>query len=416
MMQNSGIENSNAPKPLDGINVLDFCWVAVGPMTTKYFGEYGATVVRVESAKRPGALRSAAPFPDGIAGINRSAYFASYNANKMGITIDLRHPRARPLILRLAQWAHIVTENFTPGTMENLGLGYDQLRQANPALVMFSASMMGRGGPMSRQPGFGPVLSSLVGLTNVTGWPDRTPVNPYGAYTDFIVPRFAAAAILAALDQSRRTGQGMHLDLSQLETSLHFLAPLLLEYTANGRETGRQGNRDPHTAPHGVYPCRGPDRWLALACQTEAHWQTLLQIAEPDGQGPLHHGPFATLPERKAHEDALDAHLAHWTAQRQQRPLMQQLLEAGIPAGMVNDPRDLFDDPQLQHRQHFQWLPHPEIGPYATDQSEFHLSLTPGQLNAPAPLLGQHNRHFLQEIIGLTDHEYRSLESGGVLE
>ncbi|CAI8013939.1 Succinyl-CoA:(R)-benzylsuccinate CoA-transferase subunit BbsF [Geodia barretti] len=166
-------------------------------MTTKYLGEYGATVVRVESAKRPGTLRSAAPFRDGIVGINRSGYFASYNANKMGITVDMRHARARELMLRLVCWANIVTENFTPGTMEGWGLGFKELSEINPALVMFSASMMGRGGPMERQPGFGPVLSSLVGLTNVTGWPDRTPVNPYGAYTDFIVPKFAVAAIFS---------------------------------------------------------------------------------------------------------------------------------------------------------------------------------------------------------------------------
>jgi benzylsuccinate CoA-transferase BbsF subunit len=404
-----------AQKPLDGVNVLDFCWVAVGPMTTKYLGEYGATVVRVESAKRPGTLRSAAPFPDGVAGINRSAYFASYNANKMGITVDMRHPRARELMLRLAGWAHIVTENFTPGTMEGWGLGFDELRVVNPSLVMFSASMMGRGGPMERQPGFGPVLSSLVGLTNVTGWPDRTPVNPYGAYTDFIVPRFAVTAILAALDHSRRTGEGRHLDLSQLETSLHFLTPFLLDYTANGREQGRQGNHDPGAAPHGVYPCVGDDRWLALACSTEGQWQAFLAAAEPEG-GPLHAEAFATLLSRKANEDELDRTVAQWTAQHEQRPLMRMLQDAGVPAGAVNDPRDLFDDPQLQHRQHFRWLDHPEIGPYATDRSEFDLSLTPGSLDTPAPLLGQHTEHFLRNIIGLSGEEYRSLEADGVLE
>ena len=321
-----------APKPLDGVNVLDFCWVAVGPMTTKYLGEYGATVVRVESAKRPGTLRSAAPFRDGVAGINRSGYFASYNANKMGITVDMRHPRARELMLRLAGWAHIVTENFTPGTMEGWGLGFEELRAINPALVMFSASMMGRGGPMERQPGFGPVLSSLVGLTNVTGWADRTPVNPYGAYTDFIVPRFAVAAILAALDHSRRTGEGRHLDLSQLETSMHFLAPFLLDYTANGREQERRGNRDPGAAPHGVYPCAGEDRWLALACETGEQWQALLAIAEPEG-GPLHGDSFATLLKRKANEDELDRLIAQWTSQREQRPLMQAAARGGNPGG-----------------------------------------------------------------------------------
>ena len=402
-------------KPLDGVNVLDFCWVAVGPMTTKYLGEYGATVVRVESAKRPGTLRSAAPFRDGIAGINRSGYFASYNANKMGITVDMRHPRARDLMLRLAEWANIVTENFTPGTMEGWGLGFKELSAVNPALVMFSASMMGRGGPLERQPGFGPVLSSLVGLTNVTGWPDRTPVNPYGAYTDFIVPKFAVAAILAALDRSRRTGKGIHLDLSQLETSLHFVAPLLLDYTGNGREQGRLGNRDPGCAPHGVYPCAGEDRWLAIACGTDEHWRALLRVAEPDG-GPLHSDTFATLLGRKANEDELDRQVSRWTVQHDRHQLMRTLQEASVPAGVINDPRDLFDDPQLRHRGHFQWLDHPEIGPYATDRSEFELSLTPGSLDTPAPLLGQHTEHFLREIIGLSKEEYDSLESDGALE
>ena len=402
-------------KPLDGVNVLDFCWVAVGPMTTKYLGEYGATVVRVESAKRPGTLRSAAPFRDGIAGINRSGYFASYNANKMGITVDMRHPRSRDLMLRLAEWANIVTENFTPGTMEGWGLGFHELSAVNPALVMFSASMMGRGGPLERQPGFGPVLSSLVGLTNVTGWPDRTPVNPYGAYTDFIVPKFAVAAILAALDRSRRTGMGVHLDLSQLETSLHFVAPLLLDYTANGREQGRLGNRDPGGTPHGVYPCAGEDRWLAVACSTDEHWRGLLRVAEPDG-GPLHSDAFATLLGRKANEDELDRLVSQWTVQHDRHQLMHSLQETGVPAGVINDPRDLFDDPQLRHRGHFQWLDHPEIGPYATDRSEFELSLTPGGLDTPAPLLGQHTEHFLRDIIGLSKEEYDSLEGDGALE
>jgi benzylsuccinate CoA-transferase BbsF subunit len=318
-------------------------------------------------------------------------------------------------MLRLVGWADIVTENFTPGTMEGWGLGFEELRAVNPALVMFSASMMGRGGPMERQPGFGPVLSSLVGLTNVTGWPDRTPVNPYGAYTDFIVPKFAVAAILAALDRSRRTGEGIHLDLSQLETSMHFIAPLILDYNVNGREQGRLGNRDPGAAPHGVYPCAGEDRWLALACSTDVQWQGLLNAAEPEG-GPLHSGSFATLLARKSNEDELDRLLAQWTASHDQYGLMRKLQAADVPSGVINDPRDLFDDPQLQHRGHFIWLDHPEIGPYATDRSEFELSLTPGSLDTPAPLLGQHTEHFLRDIIGLTGDEYRSLESDGVLE
>lgn len=403
-------------KPLEGLNVIDFCWVAVGPMTTKYLAEYGATVVRVESAKRPGTLRRASPFKDGVSGMNRSAYFANYNSDKLGVTIDMRHPRAQGLMERMATWAHLVTENFTPGTMEGWGLGFEDLKKVNPGIVMFSTSMMGRGGPMERQPGFGPVLSSLVGLTNLTGWPDRAPVNPYGAYTDFIVPRFAVAAILSGIDYSRRTGEGLHLDMSQLETSLHFSAPLLLDYAVNGREQGRMGNRDPGAAPHGVYPCLGEDRWIAIACSTDAHWTALAQAASPDGEGWPREARFGTLLGRKANEDELDWLLGQWTAAYPPKELMQELQAAGVPAGMVNDPRDLFDDAQLQHRGHFQWLEHAEIGPYATDRSELNLSLTPGSLEMPAPLLGEHTEMVLRDLIGLSGGEFQALKDDGVLE
>lgn len=405
-----------AAKPLDGIKVLDFCWVVAGPMVTKYLAEFGATVVRVESAKRPETLRGAAPFKDGVAGLNRSGYFANYNANKYGITIDMRHPKAKDLVLRAASWADLVTENFTPGTMESWGLGYENLREANSRIILFSTSMLGRGGPLESQPGFGPVLSSLAGLTHITGWPDRDPVNPYGAYTDFIIPRFGVAAIMAALDYRHRTGEGMHLDMSQLEVAIHFSAPFLLDYAVNSREQGRKGNREPGMAPHGVYPCQGDDRWIAIACETGQQWEKLRRFIAPDGDGWPHEERFSSLLGRKSAEDELDGLLGQWTAGRDNRQLMDALQAAGVPAGMVNDCRDLFEDPQLAHRQHFQYLEHPEIGVYATDRSELDLSLTPGKLDRPAPLLGQHTEEVLTDIFGLSVEEYRSLEDDGVLE
>ena len=401
-------------KPLAALKVLDFCWVVAGPMITKYLAEYGATVVRVESAKRPEVLRKAAPFPNGIEGINRSGYFGNYNANKYGVTIDMRHPRARELAARMARWADLVTENFTPGTMESWGLGYEDLKQANPRIVMFSTSMLGRGGPLERQPGFGPVLSSQVGLTHITGWPDRDPVNPYGAYTDFIVPRFAVPAILAALDYSRRTGKGAHLDVSQLEASVHFSAPFILDCAVNGREQSRMGNRHPWAAPHGIYPCEGDERWIAIACFSDQEWQALSRIIEPEGGAGAER--FSTVLGRKALEDELDEALGRWTAGWEARRLMETLQSAGVPAGVVNDSRDLFEDPQLKHRGHFQFLEHPEMGRYPTERSEFDLSRTPGSLERPAPTMGQHTEHVLRQIIGLSEEEYRSLEDDGVLE
>ena len=403
-------------KPLEGIKVLDFCWVAVGPMTTRYLAEYGATVIRVESGKRPETLRRAAPFKDGIPGLNRSGYFASYNPNKYGITIDMGHARAKELVMRLVSWANLVTENFTPGTMERWGLGYQELKAINTAIVMYSTSMLGRGGPMERQPGFGPVLSSLAGLTHITGWPARDPGNPYVAYTDFIGPHFAVASILAALDYPRRTGQGLHLDMSQPETSLHFTAPFLLDYSVNGREHGRRGNSDPGAAPHGVYPCRGDDRWIAIVCQTDQEWQALLELIDPQDWDEDRRQQASTLVGRKSVEEELDRVIAAWTEDQDPQELMRTLQDAGVPAGVVNDCRDLFQDPQLVHREHFKFLDHAEIGPYPSDQSEFALSKTPGSLDTPAPLLGEHTEYALKELVGLSDDEYRSFEDDGVLE
>ena len=216
---------------------------------------------------------------------------------------------------------------------------------------------------MERQPGFGPVLSSLAGLTNITGWPDRDPVNPYGAYTDFIGPRFAVAFILAALDFSKRTGQGTHLDMSQLETSIQFSAPLMLDRAANGREPMRNGNREAGAAPHGVYPCLGDDRWIAIACVTDDEWQALRRIIHPTGQGWAYQEAFSDLAGRKATEDDLDQKMGEWTREQVATDLMDTLQQTGVPAGVVNDCRDLFEDPQLTHRGHFQFLDHPEIGP-----------------------------------------------------
>ena len=425
------------PLPLAGLKVLDFCWVAVGPMTTKYLAEYGATVLRVESGKRPETLRRAGPFAGGVAGVNRSGYFANYNANKFGLSIDMGHPRAPELVLRIAEWADVVTENFTPGTMERWGLGYEQLRAVNPRLILFSASMLGRGGPMQAQPGFGAVLSSLAGYTNIIGWPDRGPVNPYGAYTDFVCPKFAVSAILAAVDRQRATGQGTHLDMSQLECSLHFGGPMLLDAAVNGREPQLVGNRHPAAAPHGAYPCAPDadaldsdapdsdnpdanaqaetDRWIALAAFTDDQWAGLRDTMLTDGVSDIAAGEFRTFRVRKAHEDKLDGIIAGWTAQHDRHTLMRRLQAAGVPGGIVNDTRDLFEDAQLRHRNHFTWLDHPEMGPYATDYTEFALSATPGRLDRPAPLLGQDTEYALREIVGLSAAEYQSLADDGAL-
>jgi benzylsuccinate CoA-transferase BbsF subunit len=401
-------------RPFAGLKILDFFWVAVGPMTTSYFAEYGATVVRVESRQRPDTLRNAPPHGGGVAGLNRSGYYANYNASKYSVGLNMAHPKGIELVRRLVRWADVVTENFTPGTMEKWGLGYAELCQIKPDIIMMSASMLGRGGPYSKQPGFGAVLSSLSGMTGLTGWPDRAPTNPYGAYTDFIVPRFAVPALIAALDYRRRTGCGQHLDISQLEGALHFMAPVIMDYTANGREQQRHGNRDAAAAPHAAYPCQGEDCWCTIACTTDAEWEALCQVMGHPAW--TQEARFATLRGRKAHEDELDARLSDWTKTWEAPALMAALQGADVPCGVVQTTKDLVEDAQLQHRGHFVYLDHPEVGRHPVQRSEFRLSRAPAEHRWPVPSLGQHTVQVCKEMLGMADDDINALVEEHVLE
>ena len=298
--------------------------------------------------------------------------------------------------------------------MERWGLGYDDLRRIKPDIVMFSASMLGHGGPHSKQPGFGPVLTSLAGLSNLTGWPDRAPNPPYGAYTDFLLPHLGVSAIVAALDNRQRTGEGTHVDLSQLEGSLQYLAPTLLDYQANGHIQSRIGNADPAMAPHAVYPCAGDDRWCAIACETDEQWQALCGVL---GRPALASEPrYATLDARKANETELDALVSAWTSDKDAYDVMQRCQASGVAAGVVQNCQDLFSDPQIEHRGHFVYLDHPEMGVHATDGNCFTLSESPAEYQRPAPLLGQHTHQICREVLGMSDDEIAALESQGVLE
>lgn len=401
-------------RPFEGLKVLDFFWVAIGPMSTSYLAEYGATIVRVESKGRPEVLRSAPPFGPGGRGMNNSAYYANYNANKYGFGLNMSNPKAVDIIKRFVAWADVVTENFTPGTIEKWGLGYDELCKIKPDIIMISASMLGRGGPYSRQPGFGPVLSSLSGMTGLTGWPDRAPTNPYGAYTDFVVPKFALPTLLAAIDYHRRTGKGQYIDISQLEGALHFMAPPMLEMANNGHEPVRAANQDPAVAPHAAFPCQGEDRWCTIACMTEDEWQALGQVMGHPAW--TQEARFATMFERKTHEEALNEHLSAWTQEWEAHTLMETLQEAGVPAGLVSTNKDVIEDKQLAHRGHFVYMDHPGVGRHPVQRSEFRLSKAAAEFHWSSPTMGQHTVQVCKEILGMPDDEIQALIAEGILE
>ncbi|MDA1036307.1 MAG: CoA transferase, partial [Chloroflexi bacterium] len=389
------------------------CWVVIGPMTTRYFADFGAEVVRVESEHRPDVLRNGEPFAGGKHGINRSGYYANYNSGKMSLTLNMADERARAMAFRLAtEWADVVVENFTPGTIEKWGLGYDAISAVNPRVVMLSASMLGRGGPFDAQPGFGPVLTALSGHTHFTGWPDRTPTSPYGAYTDFLIPHMAISAMVAALDHCAKTGEGQHLDLSQLEASLYFVGTPMMDYAANGRITARDGNRHPSMAPHAAYRCAGDDAFCAIACQDDARWQALCEaMGRPDLSADVR---FATASARKANEPEVDSIVEDWTSALDADEVMRRCGVAGVAVGVVRTPEGLFSDPQLSARGNFVFMDQAEMGRYASDGNCFVLS-DAAPVYRPSPLLGEHTEYVCRTVLGLSPEEYELLKNDGVL-
>jgi len=399
---------------LEGVKIADFSWVGVGPITISYLAQQGAEVVRVESSKRPEALRVTPPFRGKTTHVNRSAYFANFNANKYGMCLNLNHPKAREVARRLVMWADVVAEAFTPGTMAKWGLGYDDLVKIKPDIIMFSTCQQGQTGPHASLPALGTQLVSLAGFTYMTGWPDRAPAGPYGPYTDIPAPYFAAVAILAALRHRRKTGKGMHIDVAQFETGVLFLAPLVLDYFANGTVAGRMGNRCRHAAPHGVFPCKGEDRWCFIAAYTDDEWKALCKAMGKPGW--IRSNKFATLLSRKRNEDELERLIAEWSVNFDAYELMQKLQDAGVPAGVLQTGEDLHNDPQLKHRQYLHQLEHPEIGLHCYDGLPFKLSKTPSELKMPAPLLGQHTEYVCTKLLGMSDEEFVTLMAEGVFD
>lgn len=396
-----------------GLKVLDFSRVIAGPLATEYLAQQGAVVVRAESTTSLDTLRISAPYKDGKVGIDRSGYFAAYNANKYSLSLNLRHPRAIEVVRRLVKWCDVVVENFKPGTMKKFGLAYPELRKIKPDIIMLSTSNQGQTGPQATTPGYGFTLCALTGLTNITGWNNREPCHPFGALSDFITPWLSLTALIAALEYRRRTGKGQFLDVSQYECGLFPLSPILLDYAVNGHEFSRQGNRCPDAAPHGDYPCRGDDSWCAIAVESEPEWLAFCKaIDKPELAAD---DRFCCLEKRKANEDELDNIVTDWTRQRTAKEVMEVLQQERIAAGVVQNAADLFDDPQLRHRKHFQVLEHPEIGQHSYEMPAFRLSQTPSRLRTAAPCLGQHNEYVCKELLGMSDDEFLQLLNQGVL-
>jgi len=399
--------------PFEGLKIVDFSWVAAGPWITTWLEGYGAEVIKIESINRLDATRVSGPFLDNQVGPDRCGMFLAFNGAKKSLTLNLNNPGGIELARKLVKWADVVVETFAPGQMHKWGLNYDELRKINPRIIMLSASMMGATGPHAAQPGLGLQLTSLTGFTFLTGWPDRDPPYIWGAYTDVPSSRLGGAALLATLSYYRRTGKSCYIDLSQYEASSQFLAPLILEYQATGNLRKRAGNSSSAASPHGVFPCKGDDRWCAISAFTNEEWLALCKaMGMPDwSKDPK----FATFEGRKDNEDELERHIAEWTVQFSPEEVMTKLQKAGVNAGVVQNCCDLYKDPQLKHRKHFFPVTHPVVGEYDYFCPGFRLEKVPIRPGR-APCLGEHNEYVCTQILGLSDEEFVNYLTSGALE
>jgi crotonobetainyl-CoA:carnitine CoA-transferase CaiB-like acyl-CoA transferase len=396
---------------LKGLKVLDLAWVVAGPAIGRSLADYGATVVRVESSIRIETARFMGPFPRGVPHPDRSALYGTYNAGKLGISLDLGKEPGRDVLRDLARWADVLVESFAPGQLARWNLSPERLRNENPGLIGISSSLMGQTGPLATVAGYGNMGAAIAGYQKLVGREDTLPIGPYGPYTDYVGPRFALVALLAALDHRRVTGDGCWIDISQAEAGIQFLAPQIAEGAATGRYPTARGNRDPEFAPHGVFRCAGDDAWVAIVARTDDEWCRLAGLIG----GEAEHAPFARLAGRKAEEVRLEALVEAWTLQRAAAQVERELQALGVPAHQVLDSAAMLADPQLQARGQFVTLPHPLGGESVFDSSRYRLSETPAEYRRVAPHFNRDKLAVLATFLGYSEERIASLEEQGIL-
>lgn len=390
----------NGIAPLEGVRVLDFSWALVGSFTTKTLGDFGAQVVKVESSLRPCLSRIDVQVKASKRGdFNDKPWFAHKNTSKLGMQLNLKAPPSRGVLERLVDWADVIVENFSPGTMASLGLDYETLSKRRPDLIMVSGSVYGQTGPLAREWGVDGTGAALSGRLALTGWADRSPISPSAVpYGDVVLPPLMAAAAIAAVHARRATGLGRHIDASMYEVCARQMAPALIA-TQLGAAPVRNGNRDGDVLHQGVYPTRGEDRWIALSFADDAMLRRFAAFAGGD------------WPQQLPHDlDRFDEQLASWTKEQDAHQLMAALQQAGVAAGVVQDAREVIEDPQLAARGFLQEIDHAVLGRFAHQATPISFSRSRRAMFA-APSMGEHTEYVCRTLLRFSDDEIAALRA-----
>ena len=403
-----------AKQVFEGLKVFDMTTSGVGPISMEHLAAYGATVIRVETSIVPCTTRGLAPFKDGCRHPDWSAVPLLFNKNKYAISLNLTSPKGLEIAWRFVKWCDVMGECFSSGVVAKLGLDYDSVIKVRPDIIYWSYNAQGQKGPHANWRGYGAQMSAVAGHYHFTGWPDRVVSSIYGAYNDFVAPRFGGVALIAALIHKKRTGEGQYIDGSQIEAGAMFMAPMVMDYLVNGRIQARQGNRVPNAAPHSAYRCQGLERWVAIAVTSDEQWEAFKKvIGEPEwAKDPK----FNTLMGRKQNEDELDELVAKWACDQVAEEVMERMQQAGVPTGIVSNAEDLLEDPQLKHRGYYVELEgHPNIETsFHHDGRQESLSKTPARLYRAYGTVGRDNEYVYKQILGMSDEDISDCMAEGV--
>nr|WP_271212614.1 CoA transferase [Rhodococcus wratislaviensis]GLK39228.1 CoA transferase [Rhodococcus wratislaviensis] len=402
--------------PLSGVRVLDLTWVLAGPYCTQILADHGADVIKVESSGRPDPTRFA-PFMHLSRGPhddpNTSGYFNDVNRNKRSITLDTRSEAGLAVLADLVAQSDVVVENFSSSVMEKMGFGYERLRSLRPDVVYVSMSGTGHTGPRRDWVTYADIVSAATGLTALTGWSADDVVGVIYGHGDIVAGLHGAAAVLAALEHRDRTGRGQHIDLSQLEAMASHMGTSVVQATGAGQLPVPLGNAHPDMSPHGVFRCLGPDRWCAVTVRDDADWTRLCAVIDRPQWATDER--FRTPEARRAHESDIAAAITAWTSPRPADLVTEQLQQAGVPAGTVQNGRDLVEaDPHLRARGYYVPAVHPRAGAFLHQGAPIRVGKAV-TIRQPAPVLGADTDAVLREVTGYSAETVARLRADSVL-
>ena len=404
--------------PLDGYRVLDFGWVLAGAVPGMILADMGAEVIKVETRLRMDYMRLGRPIIGDEPDPEQNPMFHNVNRGKRSVTLNTTTPEAVDLARRLAAECDVVIENFSPGVMERLGLGYATLSGDNPRLVMASITSNGQTGPLRDLRAYAPSIGALSGLDSTMGYEPAEgesgrPLGLKHAYADLCGALHAVFAITSALHQRNKTGRGQYIDVSMLRATVATMGAGLMEYELTGRVLQPKGNYDPVMAPYGNYPCQGDDQWVSIAVRTEEEWRGMVEamgspawVEEPS---------FASRFARLGHRRELDERVSEWTGERTPWEVTELLQSHGVAAFPVLDAEGRLFNPHFRERGLYSDIEHPALGTEPIFNVMWQLSGTPPSIRRHAPLLGEHNREVFCGLLGLDDGELARLEAEQVI-